>query len=125
LSSAYPQLFVSDMAASCEFFRRLGFSVAFTYGEPPFFAQIRRDRARLNLRHVDGPVFAPGVRDRDTLLAAHIPVEGVTALHAEFRAAGAVLQQSLMRQRWGAEDFVLRDPDGNLICFSSLTDLQD
>jgi catechol 2,3-dioxygenase-like lactoylglutathione lyase family enzyme len=30
-------LFVSDIAASCDFFtQKLGFSVVFVYGEPPF-----------------------------------------------------------------------------------------
>jgi catechol 2,3-dioxygenase-like lactoylglutathione lyase family enzyme len=126
LSAAYPQLFVADVAASCAFFvETLGFAVAFTHGEPPFYAQVRRDRARLNLRHVDGPVFAGDVRAREALLAAHIPVDDVAALHAELRAAGAVLHQGLTRQPWGTDDFVVRDPDGNLICFSSPTDLQD
>jgi len=125
LSAAYPQLFVSDVAASCAFYEGLGFAVAFTYGEPPSYAQVRRDRARLNLRHVDGAVFAGDVREREALLAAHIPVDDVAALHAELRVAGAALHQGLTRQPWGTEDFVVRDPDGNLICFSSPTDLQD
>ncbi len=126
LSAAYPQLFVSDVAASCAFFvEKLGFAVAFAHGEPAFYAQVRRDRARLNLRHVDGEVFSGDVRAREKLLAAHIPVDDVAALHAELRAAGAALHQGLTRQPWGAEDFVVRDPDGNLICFSSATDLQD
>ena len=126
LSAAYPQLFVSDVTASCAYFvQKLGFTVAFTHGEPAFYAQVRRDRARLNLRHVDGAVFAGGIREREKLLAAQIPVDDAAALHAEFRAAGAVLHQPLTRQPWDAEDFVVRDPDGNLICFSSPTDLQD
>ena len=48
---AEPQLFVSDIKRSCEFFQeKLGFSVVFSYGEPPFYAQVGRDAARLNLR---------------------------------------------------------------------------
>ena len=54
ITAAEPQLFVSDIR-SCDFFTgELGFAVAFTYGEPPFYAQIVRGGARLNLRHVDG-----------------------------------------------------------------------
>jgi glyoxalase/bleomycin resistance protein/dioxygenase superfamily protein len=38
--AAEPQLFVADIKTSCDFFtRKLGFTVAFTYGEPPFYAQ--------------------------------------------------------------------------------------
>ena len=47
LLAAEPQLFVSDVGASCEFYTKmLGFTVAFTYGEPPFYAQVFRDGAR-------------------------------------------------------------------------------
>jgi len=49
LLAAEPQLFVTDIAASCEFYtRKLGFSVAFSYGKPPFYGQVFRDGARLN-----------------------------------------------------------------------------
>ena len=52
--TAEPQLFVTDMTRSLAFFTgSLGFDVVFTYGGPPFYAQVRRDGACLNLRHVD------------------------------------------------------------------------
>jgi len=36
LLAAEPQLFVADVAAACEFYtKKLGFTVAFIYGEPP------------------------------------------------------------------------------------------
>jgi hypothetical protein len=55
---AEPQLFVTDIKRSCEFFhKKLGFSLVFSYGEPPYYAQVGRDAARLNLRCVDGPVI--------------------------------------------------------------------
>ena len=48
LHAAEPQLFVADFAASCAFHTsKLGFAVAFTYGEPPFYAQVFRDGAGL------------------------------------------------------------------------------
>jgi hypothetical protein len=38
---AEPELFVSDIKASCDFFiSKLGFAIVFTYGEPPFYAQV-------------------------------------------------------------------------------------
>ena len=38
LLAAEPQLFVADISVSTEFYStKLGFSVAFTYGEPPFY----------------------------------------------------------------------------------------
>jgi hypothetical protein len=38
--AAEPQFFVADIKASCDFFTRLGFSVEFLYGEPPFYGQV-------------------------------------------------------------------------------------
>ena len=60
LLDAQPQLFVSDIQAACDFYtQKLGFALAFIYGEPPFYAQVVRGAARLNLRHVDMPAFHP------------------------------------------------------------------
>lgn len=126
LSIAYPQLFVADVAASCAYFaEKLGFTPAFQYGEPPFYAQVRRDRARLNLRGTGSPVFSSDVREREDLLAAYIPVEQVKELYWEFEKAGVSFHQSLKLKPWGAQEFVIRDPDGNLIAFASPTDEQD
>jgi hypothetical protein len=63
--AAEPQLFVSDMRAALDFYTsKLGFAIAFAYGEPPFYAQVRRDGARLNLRLAGGPVFDESFRGR-------------------------------------------------------------
>src|SRR5499427_10263849 len=65
---AEPQLFVADIKRSCEFFcKQLGFSLVFSYGDPPYYAQVVRDVARLNLRCVEGSVLESAVRDREEL----------------------------------------------------------
>jgi catechol 2,3-dioxygenase-like lactoylglutathione lyase family enzyme/ketosteroid isomerase-like protein len=111
-------LFVSDVAASCRYFEEvLGFATVFTYGEPAFFGQVARDGVPLNLRHVDGPVFVGDIRAREDLLAAQIGVSNLKSLYAEFKAAGADFHQPLKKHPWGGQDFVVRDPDGNLISF--------
>jgi catechol 2,3-dioxygenase-like lactoylglutathione lyase family enzyme len=122
ISAAEPQLFVADIAASCRFFTdTLGFAIAFTYGSPPFYAQVVRDGARLNLRHVDQPVIDPIIRDREELLSASMTVETATAikqLFLEFQTAGVTFHQALQRQPWGADNFIIKDPDGNLLLFA-------
>jgi hypothetical protein len=51
LTSIEAQLFVGNIQSSCDFYTsKLGFAVAFVYGDPPFYAQVERDCARLNLR---------------------------------------------------------------------------
>ena len=122
ITGAEPQLFVADIRASCEFFTgKLGFAVAFTYGELPFYAQIARDAARINLRCVELPVIDAGLRDREELLSATLTVataEEIEALFLEFQAAGVTFFQTLKRQPWDALDFILKDPDGNLLLFA-------
>jgi uncharacterized glyoxalase superfamily protein PhnB len=122
LAAAEPQLFVADIKASCDFFtQKLGFSIAFVYGEPPFYGQVKRDAARLNLRCVDRPVIDPGLRDRETLLSAALTVDSADAikqLFLEFQSAGVAFHQSLKREPWGAKNFIVKDPDGNLLLFA-------
>ena len=119
LTVAEPQLFVADIGKSCAFFQQtLGFTVAFTWGEPPFYAQVKRDQVRLNLRYVCEPVFCGDIRKRESLLAASITVDDVKALFLEFKAAGAEFEQTLKQEPWGARDFIVCDPDGNLLLFA-------
>jgi catechol 2,3-dioxygenase-like lactoylglutathione lyase family enzyme len=119
LLAAEPQLYVRDIAASCEFYARmLGFSVAFTYGEPPFYCQLFRDAARLNLRHVDSPVVDPVRRDAEQLLAASITLEDAGPLFVEYQNAGIEFAPPLRTEPWGARTFIVRDPDGNLLLFA-------
>jgi catechol 2,3-dioxygenase-like lactoylglutathione lyase family enzyme len=122
LTAAEPQLFVADIVASCGFFtQKLGFSVVFLYGEPPFYGQVMRDGARLNLRCVEAPVFDNARRERESLLSATLTVDTVDdidRLFAEYASAGVPFHQMLETQTWGAKDFVVRDPDGNLVHFA-------
>lgn len=119
LVAAEPQLYVRDIVASSDFFStKLGFSVAFTYGEPPFYAQVFRDGARLNLRQVDSPVVDPLRRDAEQLLAASITLEDAKPLFIEYQRAGVEFVQPLRTEPWGARTFVVRDPDGNLLLFA-------
>jgi catechol 2,3-dioxygenase-like lactoylglutathione lyase family enzyme len=119
LLAAEPQLFVADIGASCEFYtKKLGFTVAFTYGEPPFYGQVFRDGARLNLRYLDEPAIRPELRDREHLLSASITLDDAKPLFLEFQAAGVVFRQVLKTEPWGARTFIVCDPDSNLILFA-------
>jgi catechol 2,3-dioxygenase-like lactoylglutathione lyase family enzyme len=122
ITATAAQLFVSDINISCEFFtEKLGFSIVFVYGEPPFYAQVRRNNGWLNLRHVDAPVIDPGIRDREELLSADLGVgteAQIKQLFLEFQAAGVTFFRTLRREPWGARTFIVKDPDGNLILFA-------
>ena len=122
LTQVEAQLFVADIKASCAFFTsKLGFEMVFTYGEPPFYGQVKRDNARLNLRMVCEPVFVGDIRKREQLLAASITVDSaavIRQLFVQYQAVGVDFQQTLKQEPWGARTFIVRDPDGNLLLFA-------
>jgi uncharacterized glyoxalase superfamily protein PhnB len=119
LIQAIPVVFVANVKASAEFFRNtLGFSIDFLHGEPPFYGAVSRDGACLHLKFVHEPVFAVGAQDREGLIIAFIQVDDIKALYAEYAAAGATFEQKLKKEAWGGRDFIVRDLDGNGICFA-------
>ena len=122
LTSVEAELFVRDIKASCTFFsEKLGFTVAFTYGDPPFYGQVKRDVARLNLRMICEPVYVGDIREREDLLAASMTVDTaaeIKQLYLQYQAAGVDFYQQLRQEPWGARTFIVRDPDGNLLLFA-------
>jgi catechol 2,3-dioxygenase-like lactoylglutathione lyase family enzyme len=126
LSSASAQLFVSDIVASCDYFTaKLGFAIDFVYGNPPFYGQVKRDNARLALRLVCEPVFVGDIREREHLLSASITVDTFVEtkqLFREFQTAGVSFHRTLKKEPWGAMNFIVTDPDRNLILFSGPAD---
>jgi catechol 2,3-dioxygenase-like lactoylglutathione lyase family enzyme len=121
LSAVEPELFVADIKASCEWFTKLGFKTVFTYGEPPFYAQVKRDAAALNLRLVCEPVYIRDIREREELLGASLTVDSaaeIKQLFLQYQAAGVDFFRPLRQEPWGARTLIVRDPDGNLLLFA-------
>jgi len=118
LTRVTPILFVRDVEAAAGYYaQRLGFTVDFLHGEPVFYGAVSRDGIVLHLRHVDQPNFAELAAREESLILATIETDAVTALYAEFEAAGAEFVQPLVQQPWGGLDFQVRDPDSNQISF--------
>jgi hypothetical protein len=100
LKGAMPVVFVLNVQTSAAFFRdKLGFAIDFLHGLPPFYASVSRGAARLHLRFVHD-------------------VEDIKGLFAEYKAAGVDFVQPLRKEPWGGSAFIVRDPDGNCICFA-------
>jgi catechol 2,3-dioxygenase-like lactoylglutathione lyase family enzyme len=119
---AEPQLLVTDIERSCKFFgEKLGFSLVFSYGKPPYYAQVGRDAVRLNLRFVERHLIESTVREQEELLSVSITVasaDEIKLLFLEFQSAGVAFHQTLKKQPWGAKSFMVKDPDGNLLLFA-------
>jgi catechol 2,3-dioxygenase-like lactoylglutathione lyase family enzyme len=122
LGAIAAQLCVSDIKAACDFFTaKLGFVVDVVYGTPPFYGQVTRATAHLALRLVCEPIFVGDIREREQLLSAAITVPTATEikpLFLEFQSAGVPFHQTLKKEPWGARNFIVRDPDGNLVLFA-------
>jgi catechol 2,3-dioxygenase-like lactoylglutathione lyase family enzyme len=115
-------LFVTDFDRAIAFYRdTLGFDVAYTYGEPAFWGEITRAGARLHLRFVDQSPWRDGVRDDEQLLSAYVLVADAKSLFAACDDAGVDFHTRFERKPWGNDEFIVRDPDGNLILFGSPT----
>jgi catechol 2,3-dioxygenase-like lactoylglutathione lyase family enzyme len=122
LTSIAAHLYVRDLKASTDFFStKLGFTLDFVYGDPPFYAQVSRDKAHLALRSMDGSFFTEEIREREDLLSASITLataEEIKQLFLDYQTAGAPIHQPLRTEPWQAQTFVVEDPDGNLILFA-------
>jgi catechol 2,3-dioxygenase-like lactoylglutathione lyase family enzyme len=126
LTSVAAHLYVRDINASTDFFTtRLGFSIDFVYGDPPFYGQVSRDNARLALRHMDEPFFAEDIRQREGLLSASITLgsaDEIEQLFLTYQDKDVPMAQPLRNEPWGAKTFIVNDPDGNLILFAGPAD---
>jgi len=113
-------IFVADVPASAEYFRdTLGFSIDFLHGNPPFYGAVSRDGACLHIKFVHRPVLAVGAEDDADFINAFVEVDNLDALYAEYVEAGVTFHQALTTEPWGGRDFVVRDRDGNAVCFAS------
>jgi len=116
---AEAQLLVTDITRTLSFFtEKLGFETQFAYGEPPFYAQVARGDAYLNLRCVEAPLVEPSVLAQEVYLSATVCVGSIKQLFLQYQSNGVEFPQSLRTEPWGAKTFIVADPDGNLILFA-------
>jgi uncharacterized glyoxalase superfamily protein PhnB len=118
LKSIVPILFVRDVSVSAAFFKeKLGFEIDFLYGAPPFYGSVSRSEVCLHLRCVHEPNFAELAAREVSLILATVEVSDVQGLFEEFRERGIEFAQMPAKQPWGGTDFLVRDPDGNVVSF--------
>ncbi len=118
MKAAVPILFVREVEKAATFYReKLGFTLDFLYGTPPFYGSVSRGESCLHLRFVHDPNFADLAAREGSLILASIEVSDVKALFEEFERRKVDFPQKLMKQEWGGTDFHVRDPDGNAISF--------
>ena len=103
-------LAVPDVAAAVDFYvNKLGFTTAFTFGEPPTFAGVNLGRVQIFLDH--GPA-APS-----TTCAAYFVVGDADELYDFHRTNGVEIAQSIDDRDYGIRDYTIRDLNGYYLCF--------
>jgi len=110
---AVPILAVKDLTAAIEFYSRLGFTGR-RYREGDDYTFLRRDRFEIHLCQSDMVVAKQNPGNGVYFYLAH---GSAASLEAEFRAAGASILSPLAPREWKMNEFVLADPDGNLLRF--------
>ena len=111
---------VTDIAKSIEHYRdALGFAVTFQYGQPIFYACLRRDEVAVHLLAAHETKRLPGHG------GICVFVKDVDRVHAELAARGANVIKPPQNYDYGMRDFDVIDLDGNHLTFGMEAPLAD
>lgn len=106
---AHAALMVPDLRAAVEFYTgKLGFFLAFTWGEPPTFAGV-------NLGHVQ--VFLDQGNPNPSGYALYFVIGDADELHEFHCANGVEIVEPPGRREWGFRDYSVRDLNGYVLTF--------
>ena len=105
----HPGLAVSDLMAAVEFYSsRLGFTVGFTWGEPPTFAGVNLGEVQVFLSQ-----GTPSPEGCDVFFV----VGNADELYAFHRAAGVEVLSEIGDRDYGLRDYTVRDLNGYRLSF--------
>jgi uncharacterized glyoxalase superfamily protein PhnB len=106
-------LHVNDMPRALAFYRdQLGFTVSFSWQDPPRYVCLRLDEAAIHLNSYvppEGP--------------SHVAIfcKGIDALYAQLMARGVSITEPIGDRPYGMRDFAITDPDGHRLAFGQGT----
>ncbi len=106
-------LAVNKLIDSIDFYCfRLGFELVDSYGNPPYYAEIRRGQGQ-SLMLLDQSTAGPP--------ATHVSLafysEDIDTLYEEFQAKQVPIKEALENKAYGMREFQIEDPNGYLIVF--------
>lgn len=107
-----PILPVKDLARAMDFYRALGFH-AEPYKNGQGYGFLSRDKVEMHLSQSNDLVAT----QNQSAVYFYLEPGTAASLEAEFRAAGAHILSPLAPREWKMNEFVLHDPDGNLLRF--------
>lgn len=123
LNTIIPQFFTTDLPATFKWYEdKLGFETDFLYGEPPFYGGVKRDGQLIFFRHQDELRPFEADKYEAEYLDAMVQVNDIDRLYKELQDRGAEILSPLGRAEWGAMNFIVKDPDGHLLCFAEMAE---
>jgi catechol 2,3-dioxygenase-like lactoylglutathione lyase family enzyme len=105
----HPNLTVADVVAAVAFYtEKLGFTLGFTWGDPPQMAGVLLDRVQVFLSR---GTPSPGAS------SVYFPVGDADELHEFHRAGGVEIVVPIGDREYAMRDYGVRDHDGNRLDF--------
>jgi len=109
---ASPVLQISDLNQSIAFYcDALGFTKEFVYGEPSYYAGVKKNDVTFHLCQSEENAQRRGMG------SVYVFCDEVDTYYGGIKAKGAVVTSPLNTYPYGMRDFQIKDPDGNLIAF--------
>jgi uncharacterized glyoxalase superfamily protein PhnB len=122
ITSQAAVLLVKDVPASVAYWvEKVGFEATGIWGEPPEFAILRRNEARIMIgkANVDH-IITPHWQARPGTWNAYFWIDDAKAMFAELSERGAIIDYALELKDYGVLEFGIRDSDGQDIGFGEV-----
>ena len=109
--SVSPFLASEDLPVSLAFYLdKLGFTLAWEWGQPAELAAVCRDEVELTLA-------SRADAKPDGISRLYLHIDGIDDYHAQLLDAGVVISVAIADRPHGMRDFSVTDPAGNVLCF--------
>ena len=109
--SVSPFLASEDLPVSLAFYLdKLGFTLAWEWGQPVELAAVCRDEVELTLA-------SRADAKPDGISRLYLHIDGIDDYHAQLLAAGVAITVAIGDRPYGMRDFSVTDPAGNVLCF--------
>ncbi len=109
--SVSPFLASEDLPVSLAFYLdKLGFTLAWEWGQPVELAAVCRDEVELTLA-------SRADAKPDGISRLYLHIDGIDDYHAQLLDAGVVITVAIADRPYGMRDFSVTDPAGNVLCF--------
>jgi catechol 2,3-dioxygenase-like lactoylglutathione lyase family enzyme len=124
ITSQAPVLLTQDVPRAIQYWvEKLGFETTGSWGEPPEFAILKRDSARIMLGKAKADhVIIPHWQARPGTWNAYFWIDNAKAMFAELTQRGAIIDYGLELKDYGVLEFGIHDLDGQDIGFGEVVE---